>query len=509
MQVYTSSSDFVIKLLDSGEDTMGAITTAGEVFLWTCEPSHTDGTWQTKPRETTTRVSRPRRVWRRRKPHLEAQDASIGGSGQLVVCTVLGSVFCGQPSSAKGDYDFQPVPQLQRCVRVCASPSHAFAAIRADLQVGPIAAPVSTLASDMARSLPHEIVSQQLEREYETMDQARECLLNQAVPHDLADEADYEPRRLAANLGQQWESARALAWREVDRLADMDPTLDMAFCFEEGTVYCHRLVLAARSPFFQRLISGEIDGEPLVIDRQTTRWKVRLPRRYSVGAFLRLVRFIYTGTVPSKATFLGDFTVHSARVPSEVSDLADLFELELLSEKPTLSGDLETLRLDEHTHDTTLHLQDGTVTCHALVIRQRCPFFGHLLEPGAAWVENRREALQPLEKLPLFIDDISQETADTLLRYLYHDCDDQQLFGQTTKETVDDLVHALLDVLRVADELLLSTLKVFCQRSLLKLLSPRTALLLLEYADLYAAQSLKDKCIEYITGNLNLFLTTG
>ncbi|ORY95026.1 hypothetical protein BCR43DRAFT_495018 [Syncephalastrum racemosum] len=510
MQVYTSSYEPVVKLLDGSEDTLGAITTAGEVFLWTCEPSHTDGTWQTKPKDTTTKVSRPRRVWRRRKPHLEARDACIGGSGQLVVCTVLGNVFCGQPASRKADYDFQWVPQLQRCVRVCASPSHAFAAIRADLQVGAIDAPVSTLSTDMARALPHVMVSKRLEDEYAKMDHARGVLLSQALPRDLADEAGYEPRRLAAVLGRQWESARSSAWRDIDRLADVDPTLDVAFCFgEERTVYCHQLLLAARSPFFQRLVSGKTNGEPLVIDKQTGRWKVWLPRQYSVDAFLMLVHFIYTDEVCSKMTLLANCDMPLAAMQAQVAELGEIFELEVFGRKATLAGDLGNLRLNQGTHDTTLKLQDSTVTCHALVIRQRCPFFDHLLEPGAPWVEARRDALQPHEKLPLYLDDISHETADTLLRYLYHDCDSRQLFGQTTKETVDEVIHALLDVLRVADELLLSTLKSLCQRSLLKLLSPRTALLLLDYADLYAAQSLKGKCIEYVTGNLNLFLATG
>ncbi|KAI9496700.1 hypothetical protein BDB00DRAFT_952741 [Zychaea mexicana] len=549
MQVYTSASHYMVKLLQSGDEYLGAISNLGEIYLWTCRPSSSKQADKGKSSSSSSQkqsaiVSSPKRVWDLKKPHLAAVDASLGHHGELIVCTVSGQVFVGSPT--KDGYKYRIIPKLQRCIQVCASPSNAFAAIRSEVTPKKMFGERSTFADDLASSLPHVMVSDQLERDVKRLEREKgadlELLYHKTQVMDNGPDAEdvvVQEKAIVRDYKERLKDTVTKAWDRAVVIGSEDNTADVVFVSEtHSPMFCHSSILISRSPLFKRLFKdkGKViqsDHIKIIWTSSQKRVEIRIRQPISAAAMLLFCDYIYTDTYihPMNAYYkqpnLSINNNNKAIIPTatmvqkDLIMLATLFDMEILLDsaslaygntpRPSLKMDMLRLLDEQHGCDVVLDLKDGhSVLCHEVVLRQRCPFFEALFEPRSVWMEARREQISSEDPLVhVQMTHISKDLMRPLLQYLYADMDENELFGGLYKETPEEMMHYLIDVLRIADELLLTRLKRSCERALVRFLKLRTASHLLESADLYLANWLKDACLDFIAANLDIFLTSG
>lgn len=535
IQVHHSAAHYPVRLITGVDDYLGAISNNGEVYVWTCKGASSRQLDKSRVKAKHVNVSSPKRVWLLKKPYLAATDASLGHHGALIVSTHCGQVFVGK-SGKDGQYKFNIIPNLQRCIRVCASPSGAFSGIRSEVEVDDIATTPSTLISNIKTSLPHVIAAERLDQSVNWLtneyNDKLDDLMQQADNNEEMDQQMNAMERQKAHdvFDNDLRKAVDSAWEYAEQLATKDTTLDTVILLDASRkLYCHQCILACRSRFFSRLFhTTDFHDSALSIVRHQKHIEIRLTKDYSMAAFLLLFDYLYTDAythpmsayynVPNLARFSNPTS--PAVVGKDLAALASLFELDELHEsairsfsnipRPTLTSDL--LRLFEEKTasqpNVCLDLKDGQqMLCHEMIIRQRCEFFSALFEPGSIWMQSRREQQSPY--LHVNMTHVSSEVAVPLLRYLYGDLDEMQLFGDVCKETADAMMRFLMEVLCLADELLLDRLKTLCERALLRFIGLRSVPALLEAADIYMANAFKHACLQFITANIDVLIATG
>ncbi|KAG0178136.1 hypothetical protein DFQ29_003864 [Apophysomyces sp. BC1021] len=531
IQVYAYLNSFIHKLFAGDGDQLGAILSSGDVFLWSTESvgrQDDAGNTRQKKKSITAYINPPKRIWTLTKSHLAARDASIGQNGEVILCTESGNIFIGTPSkdSKDGNYRFVLVPYLQRCIQVCANSSGAFIALRSEYIPSSPAVEASTLVEDLGLALPHLHISRSLQR---APSDTQVCDgLSTAMGTGIRDQPKSNPAKLTSE-----ENMRDLvvsAWESVEKLAKIDDTLDVIFTVQGKRLYCHSTVLCSRSSIFKQLVDGDIKDSRLLIIKKAKHTEVDL-KHCHLEAFLLLLDYLYTDNYshPMNAFYTPPLLCHRQEpsispisLQKDLLMLARMFALPALYDsvqssfshkpQPTLITDLEQLYVEPKCADVELLLKDGRLFCHEVVIRQRCRFFENLFSPGSIWVEERRKVTRR-SNTPAFIEvsmkHIHKETMDIVLRYLYTDHDDVKLFDDIKKETTEEMIHCLLDVLCVAEELLLYRLRSLCELALTRFVTFRTAVPLLEWADMYLAEQLKDVCLSFIGTNLSTYILSG
>ncbi|KAI9344772.1 hypothetical protein BD770DRAFT_414187 [Pilaira anomala] len=342
IQIHRSELNFAVKLLGSGTEYLGAVTNAGDVFVWSCRSSHPTHLDQQQHNTTTstgsaggagggghhkkgidnnrskTIVSTPKRIWAAHQPHLAAIDASLGQNGELIICTVSGHVLIGRSES--NGYKFHQVPTIQRCVQVCANSSGAFAAIRSEYQLNPITdLPPSTLSHDLYSALPHVSVSDWVKNEFKRhalnqkfdMKRALERFSKYNSHHVVASEDMHGYDVELNTIRENYDALRAAsideAWVRADSLGQVDPTLDIVLVVEGRNIYCHSSILRCRSEVFKQLVKSKdksLGGDIKIhlhkrvsssSDATTTTTRIEIQIQHcQLSSVLLLLEFIYT-----------------------------------------------------------------------------------------------------------------------------------------------------------------------------------------------------------------------
>ncbi|KAL9549463.1 hypothetical protein MBANPS3_005191 [Mucor bainieri] len=559
MTVHRSEPTFMVKLVASGTEHLGAVSSTGDVFTWTCRSSQSRHSVdassirshkQTQTTTTTTLVSTPKRIWTRfNKPHLAAVDASLGQHGEMLVCTVSGHVFKGNHTDK-----FSQIPQLQRCIRVCANASGAFAAIRSEYVLPPIThIAASTLEHDLSSALPHMETAKAFHTQLSSLmqDMAMEChqqvqkyKVGADVDQDLVLEQQQATR---AKYSQLIGSAVDQAWQRIDQLGVQDPSLDVVFCVDKRQVYCHSALVRCRSNMFNQLVKCADRRSPSIMNGMTIQLEKRASddddddgrimihmEQCQLAAILLLLDYMYTDTYqhPMKAYFqipdlcfkdLDSFTDTKAvqasahLIQRDLVTLATVFQLpQLLSSAqqsfshapvPTLRDHLSLMLSKAKGTDVAIATRDESQlsTYHQVILRQRCPYFKNLLQPGSVWIQ-QRSAETGDKCIQVNLKHIPKAMMDTMIQYIYVDQDKTTLFNSIQQDKEASLVQFLLDFLCEADFLLLSRLKSITEQMLVPFIKLRSATTIFEYADACLAEQLKHACMEFISVNLPVFL---
>ncbi|CEG67645.1 hypothetical protein RMATCC62417_04042 [Rhizopus microsporus] len=512
IKVYKPAVCYIVKLISSGTEYLGALTNLGHVFIWICKST----TKQSANNKNPTIVSAPQLIWATGRTRLMAVDASIGQYGEVIICTASGRVFMGRPESGK--YRFSEMPYIQRCIRVCANSSGAFAAIRSEHPLQPSPPGPSTLKQDLYQSLPHVIRGRELESEIDD--------IKNQMKHDLADipEEDETSRALIQQRFDEQKKAMVdQAWDDIMQRSIDDRTLDTVFIIEENKrLYCHSSVLATRSHIFKQL--GRM------ADKQIGDFKIRLGKgkdgriqihieRCELVSLLLMFDYIYSDEYehPMKVFFESpalsqDRVEDTRKIQKDLVDLAELFHLPHLlasaqssfnhQSTPSLLHSLQMLM--DYRPDVMLKTRDKHIPCHEVILRQRCVFFKHLLAPQSVWAAKRRE--QQKDCIEIDMEHMSSEIAETIRQHLYLDTDAPYLFEFIQRDTEDTMLQFLLELLCEADALLLERLKLIVENALIPFIKLRTATNILEHADIYCANVLKQRGLEFIKVNLSVFL---
>ncbi|KAH6601905.1 hypothetical protein BASA61_001655 [Batrachochytrium salamandrivorans] len=163
--------------------------------------------------------------------------------------------------------------------------------------------------------------------------------------------------------------------------------------------------------------------------------------------------------------------------------------------------------------DVVIHLAgDEKIEAHSVILSARSVFFNAAIGSHSPWncYEKGEDAIEtPLRKKHLFLTHISVQVFKVVMEWIYTDADPATLFDSITHNTPAAFIGFVVDVMGVADELLLAEstyLRDCCGDVLCQLLNIRNAIDVLVIADCYSSTRLKRFCLDFICWNLETFL---
>jgi alpha-tubulin suppressor-like RCC1 family protein len=503
--------------LSAGNGQFAALTSAGEVFLWTPAGEQADP-WL----HSTFPQSKPKRIWAvRNRSWLAARDVAIGIDSAILVATRSGHVYRGtrrekaktrvlangnsaKNAAADADTDvvyfkFGMVPNLQHVTRVAASGSGGFAALRVDERPG------GTHAEDSGH-LRSELGSLVGDPEGERADvvfvvQGASGTTEEIAAHRaiLAARSSFLKTLFAEADGiAVGGNVQAEGGIEVIRLRDEDDGSEDS----EGPVLriviegCHAqslipLLQFAYSAGFTKTwdhtvfahSSGEGRGKAGKGQPAASAKKGQPTPAMIYADFRRLVKLFGIGDPDAI-----QFAQEQARVSLEFGKaMMGLVDLSAVPSKASVYP------------DAVLRLEDREVEVHRVFLVARSPFFHAMLSGGGSrWAQQTDDK----GRIVVSMDHHRWEVIRVVLRWMYGDLDAGSLFSDIDKPTVQAFSDFVVEVLSVATELLLPQLKDICCSILVRTLDLRNVNGLLEMADTYDAEGLKGSCLDFVCWNL-------
>ncbi|KAI8332145.1 hypothetical protein BC941DRAFT_437618 [Chlamydoabsidia padenii] len=557
--VHSPANNYIVKLVSDGNIYTAALSNLGDVFIWSCKPStplmNTDIKMdQHRSKQATAIISTPRRIWTGSRADLGATSVGIGQDGEIIICTVSGQVYIGgliKENAKDGKFKFQYIPQLQRCVSVCANPNGAYAAIRSEYQLPLPRQHCSTLAMDLLHSLPCMTMASPVEKRLEQLQMEKKRSLDSidymTLDNDTED-PDAEKSRRKQQIEQQYNvRARRIVddtWKQLEQ--ETDPTLDICFWVQGKPIYSHFCILEGRRNKNRKssLLVDSIGDKSSPINKSSGHIKFVItrqsssPDRYDVVvegchllSFFVLMEYVYGDTIayfstrhiPVMCTCFGPHQQPDLQeVRYDLIHLSSLLGLSQLHEcvsstylptpPSTLAIHLTDMQSQKANGDVELVLKNGTVICHEVILRQRCPFFGCLFNSETLWMDMRRSRTLDGSTGPtqINLNHHYVEVMSCLVHYLYGDPQsDVDLCIPSAVSSAEEIMHFLLGLLGAADEFLLPGLKVLCERALIPMVNVRSVIMILECAHLYLAPNLKLACLTLIHANMSSFVIAG
>lgn len=495
---YNNNENHICKI-SSGGDTICAMSSMGDVFtVNVSQKSHSDAVTSstTNPTKIRGALSSPQRVWSTRKAHMAVRDVAVGQDGSIILCTDSGSVWrrvkrakvkdANAPGTAEyklKDYKFSRVGRLTRVSAVRSSTFGAYAAVRRDCDVlkTQMEVDAKSLWEDFYRLLPFQALGAE-EEDSDTEEPTLRFWTPSQQPNSPASicRAVLTASNLEKKVLKLLENSQAFQQSTYD-LRIRSSTSDVV-------IPVHEFVLSGRSDIMRlalltfrqkyyfsipEVVMIEYDGEGktlvtfLGVDFIT---------------ILNLVLYIYTDAVV-------DVWRHTKRSPGlasryrqirlEIMKIASHLEMRALEQaarvmvppSKILNQDMErAIRQPGYyeTGDVEIELNGEKARVHSALMCERCPFFEGLFNGRAAglWLSSRREqAQEPQEAIKVDLKHVDSSVFKLVLRHLYADTDDG-LFQDVVAVDFDAFVDLILDVMSVANELMLDRLQQSCQKML-------------------------------------------
>lgn len=532
-----------VKKITSGGDTICALTTSGEVFT-VAVSRRTEGlqdatTSTTNPKQIRGALSTPYRIWSSKKSHMAARDVDVDQDGSVILTTEVGSVWrrtkratirnAATVTAAEArphDFKFQRVSGLTRVIGVRASAFGAYAAIRKDCDVtrNQIGVDEPNLWDEISPLLSfHEMTN------YE----------------ETSDDDEPEPRFWRRSGDSQGLRKRALKSKDLEAevaeiLQRSTANEDRTYNVEVGTttsdvrIPVHELILAGRSRVFRdALLDFRLKGADYIMSDLLT-IKSNGPRllvEFQGLDFLSifdLVLYLYTDSVVDFWNVTRHYPTLAYRyrgVRTELMKIASRLELrqlelavrQMVNPRRSLHMDMELAIKDQsffESGDVIVDLADGEMLLHSDVICQRCPFFEGLFRgrAGGQWLAGRRTE----ESTSVHIDLTHVETHlfELVVRHLYTDAG-EEIFEDVTSEdlndllALDELLDHVMDVMSVANELMLDRLSQICQRLIGRYVNARNVCSLLTAVAPSSVAEFKDAALEYVCLSLEAVMQNG
>ena len=493
---YDSAGNF-IKKVTAGGNTLGALSNFGEVF--TVEiPRQSDTasaiSSTTNPTRARNALPTPSKVWSIKKAHMSAEDVAIGQDGSIILCTTSGSVWrkekrvkitsisrSSQYSAKLKDYKFVRVPNLTRIVAIRSNAFGAFAAVRRDTTVmrEEIVVNSQSLWGDMFSLLSFKAY-QPLRNEGNTrrrfwMPSTRgpSCA---GIKHAILTAKDPEEDFKSLMQGK-------------DPLGESNFDLWVTSNVSNVKIAAHASILKARSSVLRAALAQFQTNYYFSISETISiaygsDGQVELQcQSVDFLTIMNLVFYAYTDN-------LVDVWHHTsealAKAPRYRQVRADLMKLAVQLEMPqlekavrvmvdpqwTMDLDFEYAFRDERYFldaDVTIDLADNVeLSAHSSILCQRCPFFEGLFHgrAGGRWLDDRRENDDAvLEMVRVDLRHVEEHVFLLVLRHIYADTGDE-LFNKTVTKDLDEFIDLILEVLSIANELMLERLAQVCQKML-------------------------------------------
>jgi inhibitor of Bruton tyrosine kinase len=479
---YESSPNCICKVVSSG-DTICAMSTSGEVFTVTVSsptvPAQSKTTSTTNPNRLKNALSQPLRIWSNKKTHMAAHDVDIDQNGAIVIVTQAGSVWrrvkrakikdasvtgVGEPKPK--DHKYSRISGLTRVIAVRASGFGAFAAVRedskkmkADMTVAP-----STLWSDLWPLVPFQTL----------------------YPSD--NDAPSFPKRDLIDFILKSEDPD----EDIETLIEPRDTpllpYDLYICSTTSDIEIpvHQFILAGRSPVMRSALkdfsdSGSFSISEVLVIRKDNDRKLRLIfQGLDILSTFNLVMYLYTDMVApvwqarSKKPQMA-FRYRQTRMEIlKVANRLELVHLEsslkrIVPTTPKMNKDMELAFKDQaffETADVIVQLAgDEEEWVHGALICQRCPFFEGLFKGRAAggWLSQRRAELEDDDAIRVDLSHVQAPIFQKVLRHIYADTG-AELFDDLVSDDLDAFLDTVIEVMGVANELMLDRLSEICQK---------------------------------------------
>lgn len=548
---YDNKPNFIRKITGGG-DTLCALSRMGDAFTLGVEACLKERA------EKGARVGWPaQRAWSLRKQHMAVRDADVGQDGSIIICTESGSVWRrvnrakikekGVGSAESGRYKFDRVPGLTKVVSVRSNMFGAFAAIRKDCDV------MKTMLLVQPQTLWKDVAGLLSLRDAFVRGDGGGC---------IEGEWGYGPRPRPQGYGNtvkyfmkinlEQELKEFLVRLPLQRGADeWDMTISTATC-RGIEIPVHKVLLSARSPVLRNALaagSGQISNIAEILHENS---RLRLVFN-DVGLLtvLNLVYYIYIDTVidlwhqrDASPTQTRRFRV----LRTELSVVASALGLKVLEHAVgrmqypprSLHNDFKTaLKTSEFEQNTDLLIElarGESIRVHSAIMRARCPFFEALYGGGASgrWLLGRRGEGENLVKVDM--KHVGKPVMEMVVNWLYTDWglagfDGVRVGVEGAK--VDEYLDFVMDIMGVANELILERLSQLCQKVLggygqfqhlislitgeereecimlsyfCELVNTRNAPQLLMAVAACSETGFKDMCMQYICSNMETML---
>ncbi|KAI8854829.1 hypothetical protein BC829DRAFT_412913 [Chytridium lagenaria] len=169
---------------------------------------------------------------------------------------------------------------------------------------------------------------------------------------------------------------------------------------------------------------------------------------------------------------------------------------------------LENTKLQQLT-DAIIRTSEGDLPCFQAILIARCPFFEAMLNDESRWLLQKQERDDGCDVVVIDMVHARLEVCEVVLRWIYGEMEPSHLFPtKIRKENVDTYVAFLIEVMAMADELLLDELKEITSRVIFRSIEIRNVASFLEVADTYEAHTLKKCCINFLMDNLETAIET-
>ena len=480
----------------SGGDTICAMSSMGDVFTvhvsQKVEASNTTSS-TTNPSKIRLALSPPQRVWSLKKGHMAVRDVDVSQDGSIIICTESGSVWRRikrakiKDASATGlaeykpkDYKFSRVPGLTRIVAVRSNAFGGYAAIRKDSNIlkTQIDVESQTLWKDLYPLLPfHGFASEDSETE-----DPIPRFWKPSQPNDVATirKAVLTMSDLEENLASYLDDS--LGSKASAYNARVGTTLS------DVRIPIHDFVLAARSEsmrqgfaVFRKDYFFSIP-EVVTIEYDSEGKALILFQALDFITVLNVVLYLYTDSVVD----VWHHTRHAQssafryrQIRTELMKTASSLEMRrleqavrVMTEPPkSMHEDIEVAIRKPHyfdNGDVEVELDGKNVKVHSALICQRCPFFEGLFEGRAAglWLSSRRQQLKESEEaVKVDLKHVDPSVFDFVLHHIYADTD-EEMFDVVVTADLDAFLDLVMEVMSVANELMLDRLAQCCQRVL-------------------------------------------
>ncbi|TGJ81516.1 hypothetical protein E0Z10_g7251 [Xylaria hypoxylon] len=517
-----------IHQIASGGDTIAAVTGSGDLF--TMQLSHNSEKDQltmstTNPSKIKDAITTPQCVWNSRKDG--AKSVGVGENGSVIISTQSGAVWrrirrikaqdtksLGSSEHKRKDFKFQRVPYITDVIAVRSSTFGAYAAIRKDCDVTRDQLEISqpTLWDDISPLLPLHGFKARNSKARENKDTWK--FQNPEKLREQVDDLSYEI--LTSTDLEDDLVAHFTDW------AFANQTLSVAVRSSSNpklSIPVHSWVLSARSAVLrfglQRFReTGRYDvPELLTITKEQGTTIIEFTWNIDMIALLNIVVYMYRDCVIPVWNFTRQTSPLAYRyrqIRADVMKLATRLEMPKLEAAARMQTAVSrSMNVDFRNAvndpsffedgDALLELDGDEIPVHSAMLCQRCPWFQGLFNGRSRgkWLESRRAAQDDSDLVNIDLRHMDPESFHYVLQYLYADVG-EELFDSVVADSIDDFSELVMDVMSIANELMLDRLSQSCQNIIGRFVSTRNISTLLNLISSCSVTEFKKKGLEYI-----------
>ncbi|KAI0113023.1 hypothetical protein F4814DRAFT_420344 [Daldinia grandis] len=518
-----------IHQITSGGDTIAAVTGNGDLFTMAINHKY-DGnqsaTSTTNPSKIKDAVTIPQCIWSSKKDGV--RSVSVGENGSVIISTQSGAVWhrikrtkakdTKAPTTVdfkkRKDFKFQRVPYITDIVAVRSSAFGAYAAVRKDCDVTREQLEIDdpTLWEDIAPLFPlsgfRALNSKARENKDTWKFQDPDVLKGRvdSLAYEVLTSTDLEDD-LQAYLKNWHFHHDGLGM--VVRAAE----------FPDLAIPVHSWLLSARSPLlraglqqFRETGISEF-SDVLTISERDNVVIIELTGGVDIITLMNLIVYLYRDRVIPAWNFTRQskpLAYRYRQIRTELMRLATglgMTELEAAvrtQSSPSRSMNKDFKKAIEDAAffedgDALLELDGDEILIHSDLLCQRCPWFQGLFKGRSRgmWLESRRAEQKDYDYIKIDLKHIDPEAFHYVLQHLYADIG-EELFDDVVAENLDDFSELVMEVMGIANELMLDRLSQICQKVIGRFVNTRNISNLLNAISPCSVTEFKDKGLEYI-----------